>query len=103
MIRDLGQAQVQCQGVDLTFQHQTFESDDKLIHVFYCLWTERISSETGTLVEDGSQLSRLRATLAGKRHLGQQVLEIVIQGPESDDEAVALCRTRLAEMIKPEP
>jgi len=38
----------------------------------------------------------------GKRHLGQQVLELVILGPETSDDAVSLFRRRLPELVRPE-
>lgn len=74
-------------GVRLRFHHQTFASDGRLMHVFYCLWADKVSPVELALKEDGSRTSRLDAVLAGKRNLGQQVLELVVVGPESKEEA----------------
>jgi len=37
--------------------------------------------------------------MAGKRNLGQKVLEIVIQGPDTKDEAVTLLKQQLPSLI----
>jgi len=52
------------------------------------------------LIEDGSPTSRLRAVVAGKRNLGQQVLEIVITGPITRDEAVTAMTNTLSSLIQ---
>jgi hypothetical protein len=70
------------------------------LHVFYCLWSDRISPNGKPLLEDGSRASRLQAVLTGKRNLGQQVLEVVLQGPEAKEEAVALLERRLPSLIE---
>jgi hypothetical protein len=68
--------------------------------VFYCLWSDRTAQQEPALREDGSQASRLQAVWAGKRHLGQQVLEVVLQGPESNEEALDVFRKRLPRLIQ---
>ena len=100
LLEDLGQTSVPVTNFQIPFHHQTFDMGGKTAHVFYCLWPDRVSPNEKPLLEDGSQLSRLYAMLAGKRHLGQQVLELVVQGPESNEEAVALLKKRLPELIK---
>jgi hypothetical protein len=84
----------------MTFRHQTFESGTKLLHVFYCLWSDRISTRKEPAVEENSQASRIQAVMEGKRNLGQQVLEIVIQGPDSNEEAVNLLKLQLPQLVK---
>jgi exosortase len=78
----------------LPFRHFEFrhgESDQptqQTAHAFYCLWEDRVASARGEsqLPEMTSAPSawtrneRVRAVLEGRRHLGQQVLELVIQG-----------------------
>ena len=84
----------------MRFRHQSFELGAKLSHVFYCLWSDRISPNEKTILENGSQASRLRAVLAGKRNLGQQVLEVVVQGTDTSDEAVAAVQGQLNNLIR---
>jgi exosortase len=100
LVGDLGQLALNANGVSLIFKHQTFESGDRLLHVFYCLSSDYRAPDEKPLLEDGSQASRLRAVLAGKRHLGQQVAEFVLVGPETSDEAVALFTKQLPTWIR---
>ncbi len=100
LIDDFGQMTVPVHEIEIPFRHQTFEMGGKLVHVFYCLWPDRVSPNEKPLLEDGSQASRLQAVVAGKRHLGQQVLEIVIAGPESQSEAVSLLQQHLPMLIR---
>jgi exosortase len=103
LVSDLGQVTLPAAGIELHFQHQVFENDAGPFHVFYCLWSDRMPSKKESLLEDGSQGSRLRAVLAGRRNLGQRVLELVIQGPQSSDEALALLRAEGPGLIRREP
>jgi hypothetical protein len=102
LAEDFGQINLQAGGLELPFRHQSFASGARLLHVFYCLWSDRRAPDQPALAEDGPWNSRLRAVLTGQRHLGQQVMEIVVQGPDSNDEAVALVRAELPLLIKPD-
>ena len=78
----------------LPFRHFEFrhgasdQPTQQTAHAFYCLWEDRVASSRGEsqLPEITSAPSawtrneRVRAVLEGRRHLGQQVLELVIQG-----------------------
>ena len=86
--------------MQLNFHHQTFEGGTQLMHVFYCIWADKVSPSELNLKEDGSRSSRFDAVLAGKRHLGQQVLEVVITGPESMEAARQLLEQQLASLIE---
>jgi hypothetical protein len=100
LVEDFGRLNVDPNGVDMTFRHQTFQSGTRLLHVFYCLWSDRVSTHEQSEPADGSQAGRLRAVMEGKRNLGQQVVEIVIQGPDSADEAVGLLKQQLPHLIQ---
>jgi exosortase len=78
-------------GLDLPIERLEFTQADQQLHVYYCLWEDRVSPGA-----EGPQLltreNRIRAVLQGRRHLGQRVLEVVIVGnqtAESADEAFA--------------
>ena len=102
MVADYGRITLHPNGVGMTFRDQAFSMGTGYVHVFYCLWSERISphEDTGKVVDDGSQAGRLRAVLAGKRNLGQRVLEIVIRGPDSNDDAIKLLKSELPQLVK---
>lgn len=100
LVNDFGRVDVIADGFDMPFRYESFESGDKLLHVFYCLWSDRISPTDPVATEDGSRGSRIRAALAGERNRGQKVLEIVICGPETRDEAIALLRSQAQGLIR---
>jgi exosortase len=100
LVEDFGQTNLQAGGVLLPFRHETFESGPQLLHVFYCLWSDRRAPNQSALSEDGSRSSRLQAVLAGQRHLGQQVLEIVLQGPDTSGEALSILKRQLPVLVR---
>ena len=100
LVDDFGQMNVPVRTFNIPFRHQTFDTGGKLVHVFYCLWPDRVSPDEKPLLEDGSQMSRLMAVLAGKRHVGQQVLELVLAGPESQSDAVKVLRNCLSDLVQ---
>ena len=102
LVSDFGMVVVSANGLKLPFRHQAFDGGAGPFHVFYCLWSDRISLNEKQLLEDGSKASRIQAALAGKRHLGQQVLELVIRGPDTDEAAVALLKEQLPALVRRE-
>jgi exosortase len=100
LVEDFGQVMVPVRAFEIPFHHETFDTGGKLVHVFYCLWPDRVSPQEKPLREDGSQASRLLAVFAGKRNLGQQMLELVLAGPESEREAVAVIKSTLPRIIQ---
>jgi exosortase/archaeosortase family protein len=99
LLNDYGQVTVPVQDFKLPFRHQAFDMGNRTVHVFYCLWPDRVAPNEKPLLEDGSHWSRLQAVLSGKRHLGQQVLELVVAGPESQAEAFQALRLALPSLI----
>jgi exosortase len=80
----------------LPFRHFEFERRPQLhnspqtAHAFYCLWEDRAAAPMAGAARlpqmSGSQSTwtrheRLQAVLEGRRHLGQQVLELVLIAP----------------------
>jgi exosortase len=100
LMDDFGRVTVVANGITMTFRHQTFAAGASVIHVFHCLWADQLAPHEDPLRDDGSQASRLLAVLAGKRNLGQKVLELVVQGPDTNDEAVAALKQQLAALIR---
>jgi len=99
LVEDVGQVVIDVDGILMRFRHQRFDSGPKVLDVFYCLWADRVSRDESRLLEDGSQASRLLAALAGKRNLGQRVLELVVTGPDSGEAAVKVLEAQLPRLI----
>ena len=87
-------------GLDLPFKYQTFQAGDRLLHVFYCLWSDCVSSQANSQSGNNSWTWRFQAVLKGERNLGQQVFEVVIVGPETSDAAVSLFQQQLPHLIR---
>jgi exosortase len=99
LLANYGYVPVNANGVDLQFKYQTFENGPRLMHVFYCLWSDCSSPDEETIPEDGSWKSRFQAVLAGRRNLGQQVMEVVLVGPEDTSTAISLFKRQLPQLI----
>jgi exosortase len=100
LVNDFGRIAIPANGFDLPFHYQTFASGDKLLHVFYCLWSDRVSANKSAADDSSLRASRVRAALDGERNLGQKVIEIVISGPETRDEAVDLMQSELQQLVQ---
>lgn len=100
LVNDFGRVVVPVDGFDIPFRYQSFESRDKLLHVFYCLWSDKVAAANASANESASRGGRIQAALAGERNLGQKVLEIVICGPETRDEAIALLHSQARALIR---
>ena len=75
----VGRFVVSKEALQIAFRTYVYEGAGRTWHVFYTLWEDRPA--TASLhPEDLSRASRFRAVLEGRRHLGQQVLEIAITG-----------------------
>ncbi len=98
---DFGLLPADANGVSMTFRHQSFTAGPRVLHVFYCLWSDRISPhEPADVFDDNSQAGRLRAVMEGKRNLGQKVFEVVLSPTDANADPVALFKKELQVLIK---
>lgn len=98
---DFGWLSANANGVQMTFRHQSFLSGPHLLHVFYCLWSDRISPvDPVDPTDNNAQTSRIRAVLEGKRNLGQEVFEVVLSSPDAGVDPVALFQQQLQLLVK---
>ena len=102
--------------LSLPFRHFEFrhgagdESTQQVAHAFYCLWQDVVSPaaaksqlpEIATSPSGWTRDERIRAVLEGRRHLGQQVMELVIQsrGPVDEREINARFESNLPGLIQ---
>lgn len=100
LANEYGKVMVSAGDFEMPFMYNTFEQGGSLLHVFYCLWPDHIAPGTDLQKSDASRDGRIHAALNGERNLGQQVLEIVIRGPEKSDEAVQLFREQLPKLVR---
>jgi exosortase len=103
-------------NLELPFRHFEFRhgaSDQRAqqtAHAFYCLWEDRVASsrsesqlpEMTSVPSAWTRNERVRAVLEGRRHLGQQVMELIIQerGAVDENEIGARFESELPGLIK---
>ncbi|MBI1839691.1 MAG: hypothetical protein HYR88_02425, partial [Verrucomicrobia bacterium] len=90
-------------GLDLAFDQYEFRFGQREMHVFYCLWQDREAAVgpagLATASDDGSAMSRVRAAWAGRRNLGQTVLEVAVVGPRDAEEARSALKQQLSKWV----
>jgi exosortase len=101
LVRDDGLQFVTVNGLKLPMRSYRFDNHGETLHVFYCYWDARSSYENaGTAAEeDWSAKGRINAALRGRRELGSQMLELIVQGYESDAEARQALEEHLSEIV----
>lgn len=96
---DLGTRTARVGELALPFRTFAFEQNGRPLHVFFCVWEDR-ERPAAEGPEDFSAASRVRAVLAGRRHLGQQVLEVAIQGFATPEEAFQSLESNLRRLVQ---
>jgi exosortase len=96
---DHGMITVQTKDISIPFHAQVFEDSGVKEYVFFCVWEDGALNSGAPLEDKWSRITRLRSVLLGQRNLGQQTLEIVISGVESQQQAEAALRRELAPLI----
>ncbi len=84
-------------GIPIPFRRYTFEGEGGRYFVFFCLWEDGSRSQSG--LQASNQEGRLQSVLAGRRKLGQQTLEFVLKGCDSQDAADNLLRSTLSDLV----
>jgi exosortase len=81
----------------LPFRKYTYASEGQILYVFFCQWEDGAEKQTG--MQASKQAERIRSVLVGRRHLGQQTLEVIITGCATLKDAEASLRQRLGGLI----
>jgi exosortase len=101
LVSQLGVYPVEASGaLTLPFRQYLFQNAGRPLHIFYCAWEDRPPGTQQTLAEDGSPRSRLQAVLAGRRDLGQQIVEVAVAGPATPEAARELLRRHFPALVR---
>jgi exosortase len=95
---NLGIKFVPVSGLELPFRTYLFESAERPLQVFFCLWQDGAEKQAG--FSPSKYADRLRATLEGRRGLGQQTLEIICSGYTGIADADQAVRERLPQLLR---
>jgi exosortase len=101
--RDNGLRLLSVNGVTMPIRSYRFDDHGAPLHVFYCYWDARSSYENAAAAEqeDWSPRGRIRTALQGRREIGAQMLEVIVNGYADDAEAKAALERELAQLIRP--
>jgi exosortase/archaeosortase family protein len=88
--------------IELAFQTLRFDLNGVASYVFFCVWEDRKEPGEPKLPEQWTVGTRLRAVLQRRRHLGQQMLEVVITGIDDEKAARAAFERRIPSLLKPD-
>jgi len=87
------------QGLRLPFRSYMYREGNRPVYVFYCLWEDR-AEEQGFRGEELTYDNRFSPVWAGRRNLGQRVLEMAVWGMEDLAQAEAGLKKQLEAVIQ---
>jgi len=98
LVTDAGLDYFEVGALQIPFRKYTYDVNGGPVHVFFCQWEDGSEKQIGMLGSKGAD--RVRTALSGRRHLGQQTLELVLSGYVSLAEARQAVRTRLPALVR---
>jgi exosortase/archaeosortase family protein len=98
---DLGTKYIRAAGLELPFRGYIFEESQRTLYVFLCLWEDGAEKQAG--FGRSKYSDRLRSVLAGRRGLGQQTMEVAINGCTTMADAERAFQQRLPELVRLDP
>jgi exosortase/archaeosortase family protein len=84
-------------GLKLPFREYTYSSDGTTFQVFFCQWEDGAEQQMG--MWGGTLVDRVRTAVSGRKHLGQQSLEIILSSDESLPDAERSLSRQLPTLI----
>lgn len=103
MDKDLGTHRISIGGLELPFHCYTFRTGDKPLFVFFCLYEERPGQPAMLSNPQFAETDMFQRAWEGRRHIGQQSLEIAITDAPSERSAEKTFRARLEQMMQIRP
>ena len=99
-----GIEQIQVNQLDLPFRAYTFTLRAQPVYVFFCVWEDQpLTGSPDLQRQRTTSANRIRAVLEGRRHLGQQVLQVMITGAGDLDAARTQLAAGLQKLIRAAP
>jgi hypothetical protein len=98
---DRGTITVKAKSLTIPFHALDFEYNGEPVHVFFCLWEDHLKSVAlPNLRLDWTRSAKFESVLRGERNLGQQVLELVIFGNTTAEQAESALRLQIENLIR---
>ncbi|MDQ6626814.1 MAG: exosortase/archaeosortase family protein [Verrucomicrobiota bacterium] len=86
-------------GVGLPIRSYVFEKGSAVLHVYYCYWDGSAPEVKAQDQENWTASGRLDAVWRGKRDVGTQMLELVVVGYDTEEQAERAVREQLAQIV----
>ncbi|HSI13583.1 MAG TPA: archaeosortase/exosortase family protein [Chthoniobacter sp.] len=103
MDKDLGVHRIGVGGLELPFHCYTFRMGEKTLFVFFCLFEERPNHPVAISNPQFEEIDMFQRAREGRRHIGQQSLEIAITSTQSERSAQEAFTARLKQMMQVRP
>ncbi|MBV9491545.1 MAG: exosortase/archaeosortase family protein [Verrucomicrobia bacterium] len=98
---DRGIITLRIKDLVIPFHALDFNYEGRRAHVFFCLWEDHQKPSTQPTERlEWTRFAKLESVLLGERNLGQQVLEVVISGCDTHEEAEAAFRRQIDRFIR---
>lgn len=99
MERDLGTHLYSVDGAQIPFHSYSFRMGEDRLYVFFCLREELPGAIADTANPEFEGTDMFQRALLGRRHVGQQSLEIAMSGYRTEQTAQEAFRARLGELL----
>lgn len=97
-VANRGTAYYPAHDLQIPFSRYAYEAQGKTLYVFFCQWEDGTEAQGG--LNSSKQAGRLEAAWRGRRSLGEQSLEFILQGYASMEDAEQALRQQLPGLIK---
>lgn len=91
---------IEAAGFEIPFRAYTYESDGRVIHVFFSQWEDGIRDQSGLL--GSNQIDRIQSVLLGRRVVGMQTLEFILRGYPNLEQATQALKVELPGIVQAE-
>jgi hypothetical protein len=96
-VADAGLKYYEVGDLKLPFREYTYRSGGSTLQVFFCQWEDGTENQVGMWAS--TLADRVRAAVIGRRHLGQQSLEMILNGYDSLRQAEQALAKQLPSLI----
>lgn len=103
MEKDLGIQFDEVDGVQIPFHSYSFRMGEDRLYVFFCLREELPGEIAHAAIPEFEGTDMFQRALRGRRHVGEQSLEVAMSGYRSAESAQEAFKARLGDLLKIRP
>jgi exosortase len=104
LVEEFDAVPIRVADTELFFRSYHFDNRGRPVFVFFCVWEDRRDpAEAPGPMREWTRESRWNAVMSRKRRLGQQVLEVVLEGVADERAARAALEKHIVPLLRPDP